>query len=150
MALRLREPWDHMRPWMGVSALTGLHPFTKLALSLVIHGPALHSSAFAKLHLYPDGACKGDLPSSSTTCGWGVAIVAELTSGSFAFLGGLSGPVVLHGPAHIGAQSLSSFSAEVSAFAWAIAWALQANVDAVVPIYFLPDNTSVGDLPPGG
>ena len=123
----MRVPWTQTRLWKDVHLLPKLHDFTRVALKQVHVGEALQRgntfSPIKQIDLFPDGS------HSDEGTGWGVVVMALHDCGTISFLGAFCGAVALEGEVgYIGARNLSSFSAELSATAWALAWVLQSVV----------------------
>lgn len=106
MPALLEEPCPFKAQWLDVTALPELHPFSALALALVMNSVTLDPEQFSCAHVY---RCGSVLDSNSHGGGWGVALAAKLSSGAFAFLGGIAGPVAVgEGLGYMGAHAVTS------------------------------------------
>jgi ribonuclease HI len=90
----------------------------------------------SEMHVYTDGTHKEGAVS------WAILVLAQSTTGTFYRLGHLGGKVILHESCtrFLGAKAATSFTAEVSGLAWALAISL--DFPAAVPATFHYDNVS--------
>ena len=104
---------------LNVGDAYDLHPFTKLALELVVPLDATAVDDVKDVYVFPDGSA--DVEDGIERAGWGLAVVASTKAGGFAFLGCLAGPVATSGHEYVGADQKNWHAAELSGMLWAIA-----------------------------
>ena len=123
----LRLAWGAGPPCQQVSQLD-LHPFTRLALSLVRMND---QSTPTRVHVYTDGSFDPD----SGTAAWAFSVVHEFADG-FGFQGCHAGRLPDQDVLNLlGMQRASNVAAEHLAVAMAVLWSVQARPGCSVHIH---------------
>ena len=143
--LDVRTFTDLFLPWPvpGISTdlapLSDLHPSTVAALGLC---RSHFGQQIQAIHLYTDGSFESGLAS------WAVVVIAELSTGSFAFLGYLAGKVVTDEATRgfIGATVHTNGTAEMSAILWALLWVMQCPPLRGMSVEVHMDSTYAGGI----